>query len=84
MFEGSGFRMTVDGSVKSIGFYASRVVNESEDGHIDSGRVIDRLYRELGKSEVVRTPASQITVSEVKPLPEGESVSSSGFTFFAE
>jgi hypothetical protein len=84
MFEGCGFRTTVNGSEKSIGFYASRVVNASDDRHIDSGQMMDRLYRELGKSEVIRTPASQITVSEVKQLPEEESVSIGGFTFFAE
>jgi hypothetical protein len=84
MVEGSGFQLTIDGRLQRIGFYASRVVDGSQNGQFDSDRLLDTLYSELDKSEVVRTGTSQISINEVKLLQTGMSAVGSGFTFYSE
>jgi hypothetical protein len=84
MLEGSGFQLRINGKLQTVGFYATRLVEASSQREIDADRLMDALYDDLRKSGVTPTRASQISISEVKPLQDGMLASSSGFTFFVE
>jgi hypothetical protein len=84
MFEGSGFQLSINGTLQRVGFYASRIIDASSDGQIDTNCLLESLYGDLHKSEVIRTTTSEVSVSEVKPLHDGVPAPSSGFTFFVD